>query len=153
MSNRQMKKVVVLTGAGMSVESGLKTFRDADGLWENYPVQKVATHEGWEADPTLVTNFYNMLRKKCWGVQPNEGHRLVAKLEEQYEVTVVTQNVDNLHEMAGSTHVIHLHGELMKVCSSRDVDDPRQLRDSPWHKGGRRFPASSVYRVLRRGCA
>ena len=120
-----MKKIVVLTGAGMSVESGLKTFRDADGLWENYPVQKVATHEGWEADPTLVTNFYNMLRKKCWNVKPNEGHKLVAKLEEKYNVTVVTQNVDNLHEIAGSTKVIHLHGELMKVCSSRDVDDPR----------------------------
>lgn len=120
-----MKKIVVLTGAGMSVESGLKTFRDADGLWENYPVAKVATHEGWEADPTLVTNFYNMLRKKCIGTQPNEGHRLVAKLEEQYDVTVVTQNVDNLHEMAGSSKVIHLHGELMKVCSSLDVDDPR----------------------------
>ena len=106
------KKIVVLTGAGMSVESGLRTFRDADGLWEEYPVQQVATHEGWEADPTLVTNFYNMLRKKCWGVKPNEGHRLVAALEEKYDVTVVTQNVDNLHE-------------LMKVCSSRDVDDPR----------------------------
>ena len=119
------KKIVILTGAGMSVESGLKTFRDADGLWEEYPVAQVATHEGWEADPTLVTNFYNMLRKKCWGVKPNEGHRLVAKLEEKYDVTVVTQNVDNLHEEAGSTNVIHLHGELMKVCSSRDVDDPR----------------------------
>ena len=119
------KKIVVLTGAGMSVESGLKTFRDADGLWENYPVQKVATHEGWEADPTYVTNFYNMLRKKCVGVMPNDGHRLVARLEERYDVTVVTQNVDNLHEVAGSTKVIHLHGELMKVCSSRDVDDPR----------------------------
>ena len=119
------KKIVVLTGAGMSVESGLKTFRDADGLWEEYPVAQVATHEGWEADPTLVTNFYNMLRKKCWGVKPNEGHRLVAQLEEKYDVTVVTQNVDNLHEQAGSSKVIHLHGELMKVCSSRDVDDPR----------------------------
>ena len=123
-----MKKIVVLTGAGMSVESGLKTFRDADGLWENYPVQKVATHEGWLEDPTLVTNFYNMLRKKCWGVQPNEGHRLVAELEKHYDVTVVTQNVDNLHEMAGSKKVIHLHGELMKVCSSRDVDDPRYIQ-------------------------
>ena len=93
---------------------------------------KVATHEGWEADPTLVTNFYNMLRKKCWGVKPNEGHRLVAKLEEKYNVTVVTQNVDNLHEMAGSSKVIHLHGELMKVCSSRDVDDPRyQIQLTP----------------------
>ena len=120
-----MKKIVVLTGAGMSVESGLKTFRDADGLWEEYPVQQVATHEGWLNDPTLVTNFYNMLRKKCWGVKPNEGHRLVAELEKQYDVTVVTQNVDNLHEQAGSSKVIHLHGELMKVCSSNDPDDPR----------------------------
>ena len=123
-----MKKIVVLTGAGMSAESGLKTFRDADGLWEEYPVAKVATHEGWLADPTLVTNFYNMLRRKCWNVQPNEGHRLVAELEKHYDVTVVTQNVDNLHEKAGSTKVIHLHGELMKVCSSRDVDDPRYIQ-------------------------
>ena len=120
-----MKKIVVLTGAGMSVESGLKTFRNADGLWEEYPVAQVATHEGWEADPTLVTNFYNMLRRKCWDAKPNEGHRLVAALERQYEVVVVTQNVDNLHEQAGSSMVVHLHGELMKVCSSRDVDDPR----------------------------
>ena len=124
-----MKKIVVLTGAGISVESGLKTFRDADGLWEEYPVAKVATHEGWLNDPTLVTNFYNMLRKKCWNVKPNEGHRLVAELEKNYNVTVVTQNVDNLHEQAGSTKVIHLHGELMKVCSSRDVDDPRYIRE------------------------
>ena len=123
-----MKKIVVLTGAGISVESGLKTFRDADGLWEEYPVQQVATHEGWLNDPTLVTNFYNMLRKKCWNVQPNEGHKLVAELEKNYDVTVVTQNVDNLHEQAGSSRVIHLHGELMKVCSSRDVDDPRYIQ-------------------------
>ena len=130
-----MKKIVVLTGAGMSVESGLKTFRDADGLWENYPVQDVATHDGWLRNPTLVTNFYNMLRRKCLDTQPNEGHRLVAQLEEKYEVTVVTQNVDNLHEMAGSTHVVHLHGELMKVCSSIDPYDPRYIqtltRDNP----------------------
>ena len=123
------KKIVVLTGAGMSVESGLRTFRDSDGLWEEYPVQQVATHEGWEANPELVTNFYNMLRKKCWNVKPNEGHRLVAELEKNYNVTVVTQNVDNLHEQAGSTKVIHLHGELMKVCSSRDIDDPRYIRE------------------------
>lgn len=120
-----MKKIVVLTGAGMSVESGLKTFRDADGLWENYPVAQVATHEGWLENPTLVTNFYNMLRKKCLNAKPNEGHKLVAELEKKYDVTVVTQNVDNLHEAAGSSKVIHLHGELMKVCSSRDVDNPR----------------------------
>lgn len=120
-----MKKIVVLTGAGMSVESGLKTFRDADGLWENYPVAQVATHEGWLENPTLVTNFYNMLRKKCLDAKPNEGHKLVAELEKKYDVTVVTQNVDNLHEAVGSSKVIHLHGELMKVCSSRDVDNPR----------------------------
>ena len=120
-----MKKIVVLTGAGMSAESGISTFRDADGLWEKYPVQQVASHEGWEADPTLVNNFYNMLRTKYAGVKPNEGHRLVAELEKYYDVTVVTQNVDNLHERAGSSKVIHLHGELMKMCSSIDPDDER----------------------------
>ncbi len=120
-----MKKIVVLTGAGMSVESGLSTFRDADGLWENYPVSRVATHEAWEADPEYVNAFYNMLRTKYTDVKPNNGHLLVAELEKHYDVTVVTQNVDNLHEVAGSTKVIHLHGELMKACSSRDVDNPR----------------------------
>lgn len=123
-----MKKLVVLTGAGLSVESGLSTFRDADGLWENYPVARVATHEAWERDPVYVNNFYNMLRKKLLDAKPNEGHRLVAALERKYDVTVVTQNVDNLHEEAGSSHVIHLHGELMKTCSSRDVDNPRYWR-------------------------
>lgn len=115
-----MKKIVVLTGAGMSAESGLSTFRDADGLWENYPVSRVATHEAWEADPDYVNDFYNMLRGKLVDAKPNRGHELVAELQERYEVSVVTQNVDNLHEMAGSRRVIHLHGELMKVCSSRD---------------------------------
>ena len=124
----EKKNIVVLTGAGMSVESGLSTFRDADGLWENYPVSRVATHEAWEEDPDYVNAFYNMLRGKLVEKEPNEGHRLVAKLEDRYEVVVVTQNVDNLHEEAGSTNVIHLHGELMKVCSSRDVDDPRYIR-------------------------
>lgn len=119
----RMKKIVVLTGAGMSVESGLSTFRDADGLWEKHPVSKVATHEAWERDPEYVNSFYNMLREMLFDAQPNEGHRLVASLEEQYDVTVVTQNVDNLHERAGSTRVIHLHGELNKVCSSNDVDN------------------------------
>lgn len=120
-----MKKIVLLTGAGMSAESGIKTFRDSDGLWENYPVEQVASHEGWLADPKLVTEFYNMRRKELVNTAPNEGHRLVAELEKHYDVTVVTQNVDNLHEQAGSTNVIHLHGELMKVCSSRDTEDPR----------------------------
>lgn len=128
------KKVVFLTGAGMSVESGFKTFRGNDGLWENYPVEQVASHEGWEADPTLVTNFYNMLRRKLWDAQPNEGHRLVAELEKDYDVSVLTQNVDNLHEKAGSTNVIHLHGELTKVCSSRDPYDERYIQElTPEH--------------------
>ena len=96
----------------MSVESGFKTFRGSDGLWENYPVEQVASHEGWNADPELVTGFYNMLRKKLYGAQPNEGHRLIQSLERMYDVTVITQNVDNLHERAGSSKVIHLHGEL-----------------------------------------
>ena len=122
------KKLVFLTGAGMSVESGFKTFRGNDGLWENYPVEQVASHEGWEADPTLVTNFYNMLRQKLWNAEPNRGHRLMADLEREYDVAVLTQNVDNLHEKAGSTHVIHLHGELTKVCSSRDPYDPAYIR-------------------------
>ena len=124
-----MKKIVFLTGAGMSVESGFKTFRGSDGLWENYPVEQVATHEGWLADPELVTNFYNMLRKKLYAAQPNEGHRLVAQLQDEYDVTVVTQNVDNLHEKAGSKKVIHLHGELTKVCSSRDQFDSRYVQE------------------------
>lgn len=124
-----MKKIVFLTGAGMSVESGFKTFRGSDGLWENYPVEQVATHEGWLADPELVTNFYNMLRRKLYAAQPNEGHRLVAQLQDQYNVSVVTQNVDNLHEKAGSKNVIHLHGELTKVCSSRDQFDSRYVQE------------------------
>ncbi len=122
------KKIVFLTGAGMSVESGFKTFRGSDGLWENYPVEQIATHEGWERDPELVTNFYNMLRRKLFAAKPNEGHRLIAELEKDYDVTVVTQNVDNLHEKAGSTHVIHLHGELAKVCSSRDPYNPHFIQ-------------------------
>ena len=124
-----MKKIVFLTGAGMSVESGFKTFRGNDGLWENYPVEQVASHEGWEQDPTLVTNFYNMLRKKLYAAQPNEGNKIIAALEKDYNVTVITQNVDNLHEKAGSTHVIHLHGELTKVCSSREPYDPQYIEE------------------------
>lgn len=123
-----MKKIVVLTGAGMSAESGLSTFRDADGLWENYPVARVATHEAWETDPDYVNDFYNMLRGKLLKAKPNRGHELVAALQEKYDVSVVTQNVDNLHEQAGSRRVIHLHGELMKVCSSRDPYNPHFIK-------------------------
>ena len=123
-----MKKIVVLTGAGMSAESGFSTFRDSGGLWEKYPVEQVATPEGWNADPNLVTDFYNGLRGQLATAQPNEGHRLLARLESGYEVVVVTQNVDNLHERAGSSRVIHLHGELTKVTSSRDPENPHFIR-------------------------
>ena len=109
----------------MSAESGFSTFRDADGLWERYPVEKVATPEGWAEDPCLVTDFYNGLRRQLLTAKPNRGHEIVAELEDLFDVTVVTQNVDDLHERAGSSHVVHLHGELMKVCSSADPDDPR----------------------------
>ena len=114
-----MKKIVILTGAGMSVESGLSTFRGGGGLWDNYPVEQVATPEGFMDNPALVLEFYNKRRKELLGVKPNLGHQLIAGLEKDFDVTVITQNVDDLHERAGSTNVIHLHGELMKVCSSR----------------------------------
>ena len=124
-----MKKIVVLTGAGMSAESGISTFRDSGGLWDKYPVEDVATPEGYRRNPQLVTDFYNARRMQLLTVEPNEGHRLVAALEERYEVTVVTQNVDNLHERAGSTRVIHLHGELTKVTSSRHPNNPKYIRE------------------------
>lgn len=124
-----MKNLVVLSGAGMSAESGISTFRDAGGLWDKYPVEAVATPEGYQRDPKLVINFYNERRKQLLTVEPNEGHRGVAALEKQFNVTVVTQNVDNLHERAGSSHVIHLHGELTKVCSSRDPNNPRYIKE------------------------
>ena len=104
----------------MSVESGLSTFRDSGGLWDRYPVEDVATPEGWERNPALVQGFYNKRRKELLTVEPNAGHKGVASLEKEYDVTIITQNVDNLHERAGSSHVIHLHGELTKVRSVKD---------------------------------
>lgn len=109
-----MKKIVVLTGAGISAESGISTFRDSDGLWEHYRVEDVATHEAYERNPELVLNFYNERRRQLFAAQPNEAHRLLARLEERYDVQIITQNIDDLHERAGSTHVLHLHGELTK---------------------------------------
>lgn len=123
------KNLVVLSGAGMSAESGISTFRDTGGLWDKYPVEAVATPEGYARDPQLVINFYNERRKQLLTVEPNEGHRGVAELEKAFNVTVVTQNVDNLHERAGSTHVVHLHGELTKVCSSRDPNNPHYIKE------------------------
>ncbi len=120
-----MKKIVFLTGAGISAESGLSTFRASNGLWDSEPVDRVATHEAWERDPEYVNKFYNNLRKKMVAAEPNDAHRLIKELEKDFDVTVITQNVDDLHERAGSNHIIHLHGELMKMCSSRNVDDPR----------------------------
>lgn len=113
-----MKHIVVFTGAGISAESGLKTFRDADGLWENHAIEEVATPEAFHANPELVLRFYNERRKQLLECSPNDAHVAIAELEHKYKVTVVTQNVDDLHERAGSTSVIHLHGELMKVRST-----------------------------------
>ncbi|MEI6574992.1 MAG: NAD-dependent deacylase [Bacteroidota bacterium] len=113
-----MKKIVILTGAGVSAESGIKTFRDHDGLWENHRIEDVATPDAWERDPELVMEFYNQRRKNLLEVEPNAAHYALAKLEEKYDVQVITQNVDNLHERAGSTKVLHLHGELNKARST-----------------------------------
>lgn len=117
-----MKRLVVLTGAGVSAESGIKTFRDADGLWENYPVMEVASHTGFVRNPALVHKFYNERRRQLINCKPNAAHYGLAELENDYDVDIITQNVDNLHELAGSSRVLHLHGELMKVRSMRHED-------------------------------
>lgn len=111
------KKLVILSGAGMSAESGIKTFRDADGLWEGHDIMEVASPIGWAKNPELVLDFYNKRRAQLLEVHPNRGHEIIAELEQQFEVHVITQNVDDLHERAGSTNVLHLHGELLKVRS------------------------------------
>lgn len=115
-----MKKIVILTGAGISAESGLKTFRDADGLWENHSIEDVATPEGWHKNPELVLRFYNERRAIAFHAKPNAGHLALVELEKYFDVTIITQNVDNLHEKAGSSNVLHLHGELNKVRSVKD---------------------------------
>ncbi|MBX2817119.1 MAG: NAD-dependent deacylase [Saprospiraceae bacterium] len=115
-----MEHIVVLTGAGMSAESGLRTFRDADGLWEGHDVMSVASPEGWHRDRDLVLQFYNERRRQLLSVQPNNGHLSLVKLEQHYKVSIITQNVDDLHERAGSNTVVHLHGELTKVRSTAD---------------------------------
>lgn len=120
MGQSDKKRVVVLTGAGISAESGISTFRDSDGLWEHYRVEDVATHEAYLRNPELVLNFYNERRRQLFEVQPNEGHRQLVRLEEKYDVHIVTQNIDNLHEQAGSSQVLHLHGLLTQARSDRD---------------------------------
>lgn len=118
-----MKKIVVLTGAGVSAESGINTFRDADGLWEGHDIMEVASPEGFAKNPELVLDFYNKRRRQLLTVQPNKAHYNLAKLEEHFSVEIITQNVDDLHERAGSTNVIHLHGELLKARSSVNSND------------------------------
>lgn len=122
------KKLVVLTGAGISAESGIKTFRDSDGLWEGHDVMEVATPEGFRKNPSLVLNFYNQRRRQLHEVQPNLGHQVLAELEKLFDVHIITQNVDNLHERAGSSKVLHLHGELLKA---RSVKNKHRIID--WH--------------------
>lgn len=124
-----MKKLVVLTGAGMSAESGISVFRGGGGLWDKYPVEQVATPEGYAANPALVIKFYNERRKQLLEVEPNRGHQLLADMEKYFQVTVITQNVDNLHERAGSSDVIHLHGELTKVTSTWQPNNPKFIRE------------------------
>lgn len=118
------KRLVISTGAGMSAESGISTFRDAGGLWENYPVMEVASADGYRRNPELVHEFYNRRRADLLAAMPNEGHRILARLEERFDIDIITQNVDDLHERAGSSRVLHLHGELLKV---RAVDSPENV--------------------------
>ena len=116
------KKLVILTGAGISAESGLKTFRDSDGLWEGYNIEDVATPRAWRKDPQLVLDFYNFRRKNVLDATPNAAHYGLTELEKDFDVTIITQNIDDLHERAGSTNILHLHGEILKMRSERDPE-------------------------------
>ncbi len=122
------KKIVVLTGAGISAESGLKTFRDSDGLWEGYDIEEVATPGAWRKNPGLVLEFYNYRRRAVAEAAPNQAHRLLAALQEDFDITIITQNIDDLHERAGSRNVLHLHGEIFKMCSEHDRGLVREIR-------------------------
>lgn len=125
----EKKKIVVLTGAGISAESGLKTFRDSDGLWEGYDVTEVATPRAWWKNPQLVLDFYNMRRRNVADAKPNAAHFGLAELEKKFDVTIITQNIDDLHERAGSTNVLHLHGEIFKMRSERNENLVYDIRD------------------------
>ncbi|NVN96366.1 MAG: NAD-dependent deacylase [Bacteroidetes bacterium] len=130
-----MKTIVILTGAGISAESGIKTFRDSDGLWEQYRIENVATYEAWQRNQALVMDFYNQRRKQLMDVKPNAAHFALARLEEKYNVQIITQNVDDLHERAGSKNILHLHGELKKVRSSIDSSLIYELKGWELKKG------------------
>lgn len=123
------KNLIVLTGAGVSAESGLKTFRDSDGLWMGYDVYEVASPQGWQKNPELVLNFYNQRRKEVAKALPNAAHKAIADLQSDYNVIVITQNIDDLHERAGSKNVIHLHGEIFKMRSENDETTFYEIRD------------------------
>ena len=140
-----MKKIVVLTGAGISAESGISTFRDSDGLWEHYRVEDVATHEAYERNPELVLNFYNERRRQLFKAQPNEAHRQLVRLEEKYDVQIVTQNIDDLHERAGAKGVVHLHGEITKLRSSINETATVPLEGWEQHYGDK-HPDGSILR-------
>ena len=124
--------MVVLSGAGISKESGIETFRDKNGIWRKKDAMQLASVDGWNNDPQAVLDFYNARRRQLLKVQPNQAHCLLAELEEWYDVSIITQNVDNLHERAGSSHVIHLHGELSKVCSSANKESPDSIEVRPF---------------------
>jgi NAD-dependent deacetylase len=128
MNSDTRKKIVVLTGAGVSAESGLKTFRDSDGLWEGYNIEDVATPRAWRKNPQLVLDFYNYRRKNVLDAQPNPAHFGLAELEKQFDVQIITQNIDDLHERAGSTKVLHLHGEIFKMKSETNDDLVYEIR-------------------------
>ena len=136
-----MKKIVVLSGSGISAESGLATFRGNDGLWDNYPVEDVASIEGWYRNPRLVIDFYNRLRAKLADIRPNQAHLDIAALEKDYDVVVVTQNVDDLHERAGSSRIIHLHGELTKVRPENSTKGVRDIGYGEIHFGDKEHGA------------
>ncbi|KIC93778.1 SIR2 family NAD-dependent protein deacylase [Flavihumibacter solisilvae] len=122
------KKLVVLTGAGISAESGLKTFRDSDGLWEGYDIEEVATPRAWKRDPALVLDFYNMRRKNVLAAEPNKAHQILASFQDKFDVHIITQNIDDLHERAGSYSVLHLHGEILKMRSDQDPALVQEIR-------------------------
>ncbi|PWH84849.1 NAD-dependent deacylase [Brumimicrobium oceani] len=126
------QKIIVFSGAGVSAESGLGTFRDSGGLWEKYNIEEVATPEAWNKNPEMVTEFYNMRRKQCYESKPNAAHFAIAKLEEKFNVEVITQNIDDLHERGGSSKVIHLHGEISKVKSSGPNAEKKYFHQKNW---------------------
>lgn len=127
-----MKKIAILTGAGISAESGIATFRDSNGLWENYSIEEVATPEAWKRDPDLVTEFYNMRRKQVLEAQPNAAHLYLAELQNDYDVHIVTQNIDDLHERAGSRNILHLHGLITQAKSSGPKQESRYYPIEGW---------------------